>query len=175
MNSTYSIIELSPAQWPAYKKLRLESLINDPTAFLGTVQEESVYPDDLWQERLIVSQQPNNNFMLFAEQQGTLVGMIGVLCDTREKVKHIARMVSFYVSPKERGRGIGIALVQAALHKIHVRKHITKISLDVTVTQVGAIKLYESVGFVTVGRLRNNICVEGVYYDELVMEREIVL
>ncbi len=111
MNMPYLIIELDPARWQAYKQLRLESLVTEPTAFLGTVQEESAYPDAEWQERLTNSLQPEKNFMLFAEKQGALVGMIAVLCDNREKVKHIVRLVSFYVTPVERNQGIGSALI----------------------------------------------------------------
>ncbi len=173
MKTPYSIIKLDPARWQAYKQLRLESLVVEPTAFLGTVQEEDAYPDTEWQERLTVSQQPNKNFMLFAEKQGAIVGMIVVLCDNREKVKHIARLVSFYVTPAERNQGIGKALINAALDVIQERKYITKVSLDVTVTQTRTIKLYQKVGFVTVGTLKNNIRVDGIYYDEFVMEKQI--
>ncbi len=171
METPYSIIGLDPARWQAYKQLRLESLVIEPTAFLGTVQEESAYSDTEWQERLINSQQPDKNFMLFAEKQGAVVGMIAVLCDNREKIRHIARMVSFYVMPAERNQGVGKALINAALKAIQERKYITKVSLDVTVTQTGTIKLYEKFGFVTVGRLKNNICVDSIYYDALVMEK----
>ncbi len=171
MEKLYSIIELDPARWQAYKQLRLESLVAESTAFLGTIEEESAYADSVWQERLVTSAQPDNNFMLFAEKNGALVGMIGVLCDNREKVKHIARFFSFYVAPAERGQGIGAALIQAALIMLQVRQCIAKVSLDVTVTQTGAIKLYQAYGFVIVGLLKNNIRVDGIYYDEFVMEK----
>lgn len=171
MKTPYSIIELDPSRWQAYKQLRLESLVVEPTAFLGTVQEESAYPDTEWQERLINSQQPDKNFMLFAEKQGALVGMIAVLCDNREKVKHVAHMVSFYVTPAERGQGIGKALVHEALRVIQERKYITKIFLNVIVTQTGAIALYKAAGFVKVGFLKNFFRVNGVYYDALMLEK----
>ncbi len=174
MKPSCSIIKLDPTKWQTYKQLRLESLAIEPTAFLGTVQEESAYPETEWQERLTISQQSDKNFMLFAEKQNAIVGMIGILCDNREKVKHIARIVSFYVTPAERNQGIGKALINVALKAIQERKYITKVSLEVTVTQTGTIKLYEKVGFVTVGTLKNNICVDGIYHDEFVMEKQII-
>lgn len=45
MKKLYSIIELNPTEWQAYKKLRLESLVKDSIAFLGTVPEDGAYPD----------------------------------------------------------------------------------------------------------------------------------
>ena len=43
--------------------------------------------------------------MLFAEKQNNIVGMIGILFNKNQKTKHIATLVSFYVTPIERGRG----------------------------------------------------------------------
>lgn len=170
----FVVTKLDPSRWAEYKALRLESLVAEPYAFLGTFVEESAYGDSVWQERLINAQLPNSNMMLFAERAGIVVGMIGILCSHNEKNKHIARIVSFFVTPAERGKGIGKALLEKAIAAIQERG-CTKIALDVTVTQVSAIQLYESLGFHKIGVLKNNIKIDDVYYDEYGMEKIIEL
>lgn len=170
MENSFDIIKLSPTRWLEYKMLRLESLNTEPTAFLGTIQEESFYEDGIWQERLKNAQLPDDNLMLFAEKNGNIVGMIGILFNKNQKIKHIAYLVSFYVTPSQRRKGIGKALVSNALKAIKERGYVIKISLDVTITQEGTIKLYESFNFKKIALLKNNIKVDDIYYDEYLME-----
>lgn len=164
------LIRLSPNRWPEYKKLRLQSLQTDPSAFLGSLEEESSYPDATWQERLESSLLPNNNTMLFAEDDGKIVGMVGILYNKPRKIQHIANIVSFYVDPMWRGQGIGKALIQKALEELAENNVISKISIIVATPQEAAIALYQSFGFEQVGLLKNNILIDGAYYHELIME-----
>lgn len=169
MKNLFDIIKLDPKRWLEYKKLRIESLEIEPYAFLGTVSEENSYEDNVWQERLNNSQLPDNNLMLFAQKDEHIVGMIGVLFSNNQKIKHIARIVSFYVTPAQRRKGISKALLESALEIIKDRG-CTKVTLSVTTTQDAAIKLYESFNFKKIALLKHNLKVNDAYYDEYLME-----
>ncbi|NBQ92086.1 MAG: GNAT family N-acetyltransferase, partial [Betaproteobacteria bacterium] len=50
---------------------------------------------------------------------------------------------------------------------------VEQITLSVTASNHAAVGLYQSVGFVEVGRMPRALRVDGVYYDELNMVRMI--
>ena len=65
---------LSSREWPAYKKLRLQSLADSSDAFGSTLAKDQCYSDDTWSSRLA----PNQNswdLPLVAEVDGKLVGL----------------------------------------------------------------------------------------------------
>ncbi len=50
--------------------------------------------------------------MWFAQQDKVLVGMIGLLSHANATHKHRSDILSFWVKPAYRGKGIGAALVR---------------------------------------------------------------
>jgi RimJ/RimL family protein N-acetyltransferase len=48
---------------------------------------------------------------------------------------------------------------------------VKKILTNVTVTQKSAQQLYKKLGFVEVGRLKDDLFFDGGYYDGLIMEK----
>ncbi len=150
-----TICQLSPESWQVYKKLRLESITNDAQAFADTYQETLHMPQEMWEERI------QNIWFAFIDDEP--VGMIGLLQDT-EFDKKQAYIVSFWVSPVHRQKGIGKKLIQH-LQEIALSREIKKISLHVTVTQKPAIHVYESCGFKIVDTLK-----EATKLDQHLME-----
>ena len=127
---------LSPDDWEAYRDLRLESLLNDPAAF-GSKHEDAVLLGEAdWRQRLI------DGSMLFARCGRQVVGMVGALEEGGQ-----TRIVSMYVSPAYRGRGLGRRLMLEILK----RGEDTTVVLDVNPSQRAAYRLYESLGFVAEG------------------------
>lgn len=82
-------------------------------------------------------------------------------------------LIEMGIRSRKSRRGIGTALIHAALQAIKDRAHITKISLSVNAQQEPTIKLYESMGFIKVGLLIH-IKVDDKYYDEYMMEKYII-
>ena len=70
--------------------------------------------------------------------------------------------------PAVRGQGIGQRLMEAAL-KAAQSYGFTRVELAVRADNVRAIALYERLGFVREGVLRNGFCVDGVYFDVYTM------
>lgn len=164
----FSIITLPPERWEEYRALRLEALQNDPFAFGSSYEEQTEKPREYWQERL---EEKEDEFLLFAEAGGDLVGMVGSYLETKLKVRHIANLVAFYVTSSYRGKGVGEALLQAALNRIAETDRIHKIRLSVNVTQEPAIELYKKAGFEQVGYFKDELFVDGKYCDQIAMEK----
>ena len=73
--------------------------------------------------------------------------------------------------PSHRGKGVGDALMKAALYETSGK--VEQVTLSVTASNAGAIRLYERHGFETVGRKPRSIHVDGVYHDEIEMWRRV--
>ena len=157
------IAKLSHDQWELYRDLRLEALKNDPVAFGSSFEEEVGLPKAAWLNRI-----PNAIFALDEEKP---VGLIVWRREDRIKTRHTAYINSMYVAGKFRGQGIGGRLMTAAIDSIQASQGILKIRLSVIASQVPAFKLYSHFGFRTIGTAKKELYVNGLYYDEIIMEK----
>lgn len=149
-------------RWEEYRDLRIMALREAPQAFLDDVETSLTWPKEEWQRRM--------KAMFFAEVEGKWVGMIGGYLEDKEKTKHILNVVSFYVEPEYRGKGVGRGLVDAVITKARTLSGVRKLQLGVITTQEAAYKLYLSRGFVKAGELHGMVRVGNDYYDEYLME-----
>jgi ribosomal protein S18 acetylase RimI-like enzyme len=86
-----------------------------------------------------------------------------------EAVRHVYRL-TVVVHPGRTGRGIGNALLTHLQSWATSRPEIHKIELMVRSTNEGAIRLYQRVGFVEEGRLRDHIRLpSGEFVDDIMM------
>ena len=122
---------------------------------------------DPWSENSIASEVDYRlSYWLVAEIDGVVAGYVG-----SQTVLDAADMMNLAVSPDYRRRGIGQALVNALVEHLQQNKVIALL-LEVRVSNVPAIALYESLGFEQVGR-------RPKYYhnpreDALIMRKELV-
>jgi len=141
---------LQPADWPVYRDLRLSALAEAPYAFGSTHAEESQRPDDVWAARLAAPALGSYRRAcpLVAELAGVPVGLMWVKLD--DAGTGTASLYQVWVAPAARGRGVGAALLDAALAWAR-RVRATAVNLDVTVGNGAAERLYARAGFVPVG------------------------
>lgn len=164
------IITLPPARWREAKQLRLQALLEKPSAFASSYEDERTFGDDVWRARLISAYGRAGNLTFFAEIEGGLVGMAGAGWSTKVKTRHVAEVYSVYVSPEWRGRGFASGLMRRLLEELRSLEQIEKLSLGVTSDNAAAIQLYEKLGFEIVGTARRELQVEGRYFDLHSME-----
>ena len=108
--------------------------------------------------------------MLVAEDGGEIVGYVAVGRATRlESNRHVADIRGLAVAPDHQGRGLGRALVQAALDAARERGA-RKVTLRVLGPNTAARALYESCGFTYTGEQQTR---ERDGAVELVMTRVI--
>lgn len=146
-----------------FRALRLESLKTVPEAYGSSYEDEYAFPEETWKSRI-----PN---MLFAHYRESLIGMIGFLVRSRPKTSHVVDVFSFYVSKKYQGNGVGKKLIEEVINTISRNSNVRKISLSVSSEMEAAIHLYSKFGFQVSGKLVNELNINGIFYDEFIMEK----
>ncbi|MFX0132917.1 MAG: GNAT family N-acetyltransferase [Candidatus Hodarchaeota archaeon] len=159
----FEVKKLSSERWKEYRDLRLEALKSDPIAFSSSYEEEKNITEDEWKKRI------NNALLAFSNDK--LVGIIVYIINNKNKTKHIANIFGVYVKKEYRRQGIGKKMIENALKIIQKNVIVSKIKLGVNPELKAAVKLYEKCGFNIVGRLKNELKVDGKFYDELIMEK----
>ncbi len=165
------IMSLSPEEWQKYKNIRLEALQKEPTAFANTYDDEIKYEDKKWIEILEKSKNRDTEIALFAKDGDQIIGFIGAFWVTKEKLKHVAHIYGTYVDSAYRGQGVGKMLMEAVINKLKSLSHIKKIKIEVNSQNTPAFNLYQKVGFKVIGKAEKELKVNGVFYDEIIMEQ----
>ena len=169
------IIQARPTDAPALRQIRLEALKNHPEAFAA---DDSLDAKTDWAERIERnSGETGAIFLAYVQKNETgisetdIAGMMGIFRGASSKVRHSATIWGVYVSPRFRKSGIGTQLLQTCLDwaKAH---SVDIVKLGVVTTNASARRLYERNGFKIYGTEPKALFVEGTYYDEFWMARE---
>lgn len=137
----------------AYKALRDAMLAGHPEAFTSDAETEGRRDLASYRNRLAGSSDGTTLFTLVALDEARLVGALTCEREPRRKVQHIAHLVGMMVADSHRGRGIGRALLGAAIARLKATPGLAQVTLNVTASNRAAIGLYESQGFVRYGCL----------------------
>lgn len=100
------LLDVGPDDWKAWRDLRLAALDEAPYAFGSQLVDWVDAPEERWRERLSVP----GAYQVIASLDGTPVGMAGGL---RAEENGVTELVSMWIAPVGRGRGIGNALMAA--------------------------------------------------------------
>lgn len=125
--------------WRAWRELRLAALATDPDAFGSTLAEWSGANDleARWRGRLAGSP-----FSALLELDGRPAGMVGAF-----GAGAAIELVSLWVAPPARGRGLGEAAIAAVVGFADDRD----VVLSVRTANEAAIRLYRRCGFLDEG------------------------
>lgn len=157
---------LARADAAAFKALRLRGLIEIPTAFSASVEEEETVPLETVAEQVA----PTAHRAVVGLFDGeSLVGIAGVFREQTRKLAHKATIWGVYVAPEARRGGAGRQLLQAAMAHAYAMDGVRQIYLSVQDINLPARRLYESLGFEAIGVERDFMIVDGVPQDELHM------
>lgn len=135
---------LTAEDWRRFRALRLDALRDAPDAFGSTLAEWSGKGDreERWRARL--TEVP---FNLIAEFDGTPAGMVSA---THPDHNGVILLISMWVAPFARGRGVGDALVDAVIAWGR-EQGAAGVTLAVRLTNPHAIALYRRRRFVDEG------------------------
>lgn len=130
--------------WQALRDIRLEALRDVPTAFGSTYEREVVRGETHWRDRI----SRGGTFLAYLPELSASepAGLIGGYQEDPTTVQ----LVSMYVRPRARGRGVGEALVATVIDWA-TAKQATTVHLWVTETNAPARALYERCGFALTG------------------------
>lgn len=161
-----------PEDAAALRELRLEALAGHPTAFSADHAAAAADPPAVWAERVTTYAAQSQGVICVASADGRLVGMLGLVRGHWPKSKHDASLWGVFVRPEWRGRRVAEALVDEAV--AWARAHgVVILKLGVVTSNAAAVRCYARCGFAVYGLDPKTICHEGVYYNELMMAREV--
>ncbi len=138
---------IGPDDWARLRDIRLRSLADAPHAFSSSFAEQKTYPDTWWQERARDLGTDAAGFA--AVDGGRWIGLVRVYREADDR--SAAQLISMWVDPAARGRGIGCALVERALEWAR-DNGVTRVHLWVTESNEPALRLYEARGFERTGQ-----------------------
>lgn len=151
-----------------YREIRLELLKEEPSKFGSSFDEESMFEEKMWFNRLA----KNNVYNLAYFIDDEIAGIVVCVLNVREKMKHGAMLNSMFVRSKYRNKGIGRKLIEEAINILE-ENNIKIINLSVAVHNINAISLYESLGFKIVGKEEMAINYDNQYIDLYLMNKKL--
>ncbi|HEV8392359.1 MAG TPA: GNAT family N-acetyltransferase [Dongiaceae bacterium] len=123
---------------------------------------------ELWRKRL--SQNDDTHHTLVATVAGDVVGNLGLTRLTRARRAHVGEL-GMGVRDDWQGKGVGSALMQAALDLADNWLGLRRLELRVYADNAPAIALYRKFGFEIEGTHRAYAIRNGIYVDSISMAR----
>jgi len=135
-------------EWPLYRDVRLQALLESPDAFGSTYGAEVDRTDEAWSSRVSAALTSGNDRALFARSNGEVCGLVWCKLSALEPER--ADIYQMWVAPASRGQGVGRALLGEAVAWA-TANGAKRICLGVTVGDTPAMRLYRGFGFVPSG------------------------
>ncbi|TKD72423.1 GNAT family N-acetyltransferase [Pseudalkalibacillus hwajinpoensis] len=146
----------------AYYELRLEALKKNPEAYAASY-EEAIQRDNPVEQ---TARNMKSGFTFGAFVDNTLVGVVTLVRGSGMKVRHKADLFAVYVTPEQRGKGVGRDLLSHVLDYAKSLDGLLKLSVSVVTTNERAKSLYKSFGFKTILIEEKSLYVKGTFLDE---------
>ncbi|MEO9057535.1 MAG: GNAT family N-acetyltransferase [Ktedonobacteraceae bacterium] len=159
---------LTEADAEAFWNFRLRALRDHPESF-GASYEEILergiagVAQGLRRKEVATD---NVTFGAFDTSAGTLVGIAGFHREEQIKRQHKGVIWGMYVPQELRGKGIGKALLQAAIAYAKTLPGVEQINLNVVLINKEARQLFLSQGFETYGLERHALKLHDRYFDQ---------
>lgn len=146
----------------------LQRIHGQPRAVWGTLQLP--YPSaQAWRKRL--EQQSDSHYGLVACAAEEIVGSLGLVVPERSPRRWHVGQIGMAVHDEWQGRGIGTALLGAAVELADRWLNLCRLELTVYVDNEPAIRLYEKFGFAIEGTFRRYSFRDGAFVDAHAMAR----
>lgn len=165
---TLWIRPLTEADAGHWRALRLRMLQEHPEAFGSAYEDQVNWSLDRFAQRLRDANAPDN-FLLGGFAGEELVGSVGMGREAGAKVRHKAVIVSVYVAPEVRGRGVARALFAEVIARAQGLPELEQLQLGVGSDNIPARSLYAALGFETYGVERHALKAGGRFVDEELM------
>ena len=146
----------------------IQRIFKGARAMAGTLQIP--YPSlERWRTRL--ASPADGAIHLVACVEGEVVGHLGLhTMPTRPRRRHVGD-IGMAVRDDWQGKGVGSALMQAAIDLADRWLNLTRLELQVFTDNAAAIALYKKFGFVVEGTHRRHAFRDGEYVDAHTMAR----
>jgi ribosomal protein S18 acetylase RimI-like enzyme len=160
----FTVRRLDNSDLDDFRRVRLEALGLHPEAFGASFEDERQQPAAFFAARL-----RSDTVLGGFDCRAALQGIVGLRFHHAPKMRHVATLWGMYVRADMRGTGLSRALLDAA---IQAAGAVRTIKLSVVTTNQPAQALYHSAGFRAWATDAEALCVEGRFYDDLLMRRD---
>lgn len=126
------------------RDVRLRALRDTPMAFSSTHASEAAFDAQEWRNRARHRSQSDNDSTFLAFDGDDCCGIIGCFRKTDEPA--MGAIVSMWVAPQARRKGVGMRLMEA-VERWAVQRGFSRLILDVVSNNAAAIAFYEKCGF----------------------------
>jgi ribosomal protein S18 acetylase RimI-like enzyme len=130
------------------RDVRLRALADTPMAFGSTYAREVAFDDQEWQNRAKRLSTSPDAATFFAFNHDKFCGIIGCFRNSDQPTE--AAIVSMWVAPEARRRGVAAELMEAA-QRWAVEQGVSRLLLSAVETNVPAIAFYQKCGFTFTG------------------------
>jgi putative acetyltransferase len=139
-----------------------------PRAIAGTLQLP--YPSvEAWRKRL--AEVPADQYLLVATIAGEVVGNLSLQAGSKSPRRKHVGYVGMAVRDDRQGRGVGTALLRAAIELADGWLNYQRLELTVYTDNLAALHLYRKFGFTIEGTCRAYAFRDGAYVDAYAMAR----
>ena len=159
-----SIRHTEPSDYAAVHRI-----LTCPKVVMGTLQLP-YQSEELWRKRLA---EPRAGFhsLVACDEIGEVIAQLSLQTyPNRARRRHVGK-VGMAVRDDWQGKGVGTALMEAALDLADNWLNLRRLELEVFVDNAPAIHLYEKYGFTIEGRLVDFAFRDGQYVDTYIMAR----
>jgi putative acetyltransferase len=161
----YRIRHAVPEDYPGVTRI-----FEGPQAIWGTLQVP--FPSrEVWRQRLAV---PESGLVLLVaceRNDDDVVGMLGIHTHPSQPRRRHAAEIGMTVRDNRQGRGVGTALLKAALELADGWLNLTRLELQVWTDNEPAVRLYRKFDFEVEGTLRQYALRGGKLVDAFAMSR----
>lgn len=161
---TITIRRTEPRDYEAVQRI-----LAGPKVVWGTLQLP--FPSmEQWRKRLV--EPPEDLFSLVAcVENDEVVGQLGLQSFPNRPRRRHAGQIGMAVRDDWQGKGVGTALMEAAIDLADNWLNLKRLELEVFVDNTSAIRLYEKCGFTIEGTLVGYAFRNGQYVDTHIMAR----
>ena len=167
MADKLKITQLAPADWKLFCSLRLQAIQEVPSGFADTLTETLRISEEEWRRRLTL---PFGRVFI-GKINNTVVGMLAVTFFEKTKLRHRAKLLSYFVLPTERGKGIGEQLMLHVLAWLQKRPTIVKVESSVNEGREASLRAHLKCGFKLIGKAHKEIRIGKKFYDQYQLEK----
>ncbi|MGK5003761.1 N-acetyltransferase family protein [Janthinobacterium sp. LB2P70] len=154
---------LTPADTTAFCALRLRAILDSPSSFSSSREDELARTPEEHAQR-IAGGAFRRGFGAFDGE--CLVGFAGLQRETMRQLSHKALLWGVFVDAPQRGKGVARRLVNACIEQAERDPAIMQVHLSVNAENNAALGLYESLGFIAYGTEPRSMRVGELFYDE---------
>ena len=149
-----------------YRAIRLAALHDSPWAFGSSPGDDRTEFDGFFDDLL---DDPDHHIIVIdhPDRAGELACILGLRREPARKARHLASIWGVYTIPEMRGSGFARCALQYAIEIASQWDTVCRVGLSASVRSVGAIALYESLGFVRWGTEPGVTRVGGEDIDEV--------